>query len=293
MAVALALTGCGGGVLDPHGPVAGAERAILFDSLVIMMALVIPTLVGTAWVAWWFREGNPRAQFRPGFTFSGKIEILIWSVPTLIVLFLGGVIWVGSHQLDPYRPIESQQKPLAVQVVSLDWKWLFIYPEQGVASVNELVVPAGTPVELSMTSSSVMNTFWVPQLAGMIYTMNGMVTKLHLAADHPGEFAGRSGMFSGDHFSDMHFTVRSVPQDAFAQWIDTAKSAGPALDHAAYDTLAKPSVPDRPSTYRSVDPMLFAAVTSLDIPASSEPVNPESTKQNSPTPQGANKPTEK
>ncbi len=278
---ALALAGCGGGVLDPHGPIADSERKILFDSLAIMLALIVPTLLGGAWVAWWFREGNPRAQYRPEFTFSGRIEILVWSVPTLIIVFLGGVIWFGAHQLDPYRPIASKEKTLPVQVVSLDWKWLFIYPDQGVASVNELVIPAGTPVRLEMTSSSVMNTFWVPQLAGMIYTMNGMVTQLHLAADHPGEFEGRSGMFSGDHFAAMHFVVRSVAPDAFSQWVDTAKASGPALDRAAYDALAKPAVPDHASTYRSVDPALFDAITTQAIPASSDPVNPQSTDQQS------------
>ncbi len=263
---AVALAGCSGGVLDPHGPIADAERKILFDSLAIMLALIIPTVIGGIWVGWWFRDGNrARTRYRPEFTFSGRIEILIWSVPTLIIVFLGGLIWYGSHQLDPYRPLDSAEKPVEVQVVALDWKWLFIYPEQGIGSINALVIPEGTPVHLQITASSVMNTFWVPQLAGMIYAMNGMVTQLNLAADHPGEFAGRSGDFSGDNFSDMHFTVRAVSKDAYAQWLAQAKADGPALDRAAYEKLKAQSVIDRPMTYRTVDPALFDAIATQQI----------------------------
>ena len=263
----LALSGCSGGVLDPHGPVADAERKILFDALAIMLALIVPTMVGGAWVAWWFRAGNKdRARYLPHFSFSGRIEVLIWSVPTLIIVFLGGLIWFGSHQLDPYRPLDSAEKPVEVDVVALDWKWLFIYPEQGVASVNALVVPQATPVRLQITSSSVMNTFWVPQLGGMVYAMNGMVTQLNLAANHAGEFAGRSGNFSGDNFSDMHFTVRAVDQAAFAQWVATAKADGPTLDRDAYQKLAVQSVVDRPTTYRAVEPALFQAIATQQVP---------------------------
>ncbi len=277
----LALTGCGGGVLDPHGPIAAGERQILFDALAIMLALIVPTLLGAAWIAWWFRDGNPRARYRPDFTFSARIEILVWSVPTLIIVFLGGLIWFGAHQLDPYRPIASKEKTMPVQVVSLDWKWLFIYPEQAVASVNQLVIPAGVPIRLEMTSASVMNTFWVPQLAGMIYTMNGMVTQLHLAADEPGDFQGRSGMYSGDHFSDMHFLVHAVPPAEFATWVDTTKASGPTLDRAAYETMAKPGVADGPSTFRGVDPALFDAISTRAIPPGPGPANAPASIQSS------------
>lgn len=273
--VSFALTGCSGGVLDPHGPIAGAERKILFDALAIMLALIVPTILGGIWVGWWFRDGNRnRARYRPQFTFSGRIEILIWSVPTLIIVFLGGLIWYGSHLLDPYRPLDSAEKPIEVQVVALDWKWLFLYPEQGIASVNALVVPEATPVHLQITSASVMNTFWVPQLAGMIYAMNGMVTQLHLAADHQGEFRGRSGDFSGDHFSDMHFTVRAVSKDAFSQWVKATKADGATLDRAAYEKLEVQSVIDKPITYRAVDPALFHAIVTQQIPPGPGPTNP-------------------
>jgi cytochrome o ubiquinol oxidase subunit II len=176
------------------------------------------------------------------------------------------VIWIGSHDLDPFKPISSPEKPVEVQVVSLDWKWLFIYPEQGVASVNELVVPAAVPVHFSLTSASVMNMFFVPQLGTMIATMNGMVTQLHLAADKPGEFYGQSAQYSGDGFSDMNFVVRAVPRDAFAQWVATARQSGQALDRAGYTALSQQSKGVRPFTYGTIDPTLFNAVATQQLP---------------------------
>ena len=173
--------------------------------------IVVPTIVAALFFAWWFRASNARASYRPDWVYSGRIEIIVWSIPLLVILFLGGVIWIGSHDLDPYRPIASQAKATEVQVVSLDWKWLFIYPDQGIASVNELVVPVAAPVHFSLTSASVMNSFFVPQLGSMIATMNGMVTQLHLQADQSGEFYGQSTQFSGDGFSGMQFVVRAVP----------------------------------------------------------------------------------
>ena len=272
------LAGCGG-VLDPQGPVAGAERKILFDALAIMLALIGPTLIGAALIAWWFRADNKRAQYRPTFTFSGRLEILIWSVPTLIIVFLGGLIWFGSHELDPYKPLASDKPPLRIQVVSLDWKWLFVYPDQGVATVNDMVIPAGQPIALDLTSASVMNTFWVPQLAGMVYTMNGMVTKLHLQADNPGDYPGRSGNLSGDGFSQMHFTVHAVASDAFPQWVERAKASGNALDRGAYEALTKPSTVAAPITYQSVQDDLFQQVAMQDIPPGPGPANRPATKQ--------------
>jgi cytochrome o ubiquinol oxidase subunit 2 len=268
----LALAGCSGGPLDPHGPVAGAERTILFDALAIMLAIVIPTIVGAAWVAWWFRASNRKALYEPDFAYSGRIEILVWSIPTLIILFLGGVIWISSHQLDPAVPLESDTRATEIEVVSLDWKWLFIYPDRGVASINELVIPAGAPVHFQLTSASVMNTFFVPQLAGMIYTMNGMVTQLNFAASHPGEFWGRSGMFSGDGFPDMYFKVRAVPPEEYERWITAAQTAGPTLDRPAYEELEAQNIAERPYTYRNVDPALFHAITTQVVPPQPGPV---------------------
>src|SRR6266850_4345953 len=192
---AATLGGCTDGVLDPKGPIALAERQILFNALGIMLAIVIPVIIATLGVAFWFRASNERARYRPNFAYSGRLEMLVWSIPAMTVFLVGGVAWVGAHDLDPGKPISSTVKPVNVQVVSLDWKWLFIYPEQGIASVNKLVVPAGTPVSFELTSSSVMNSFFVPQLGGQIYTMSGMATRLHLQADHLGTYAGLSAMF--------------------------------------------------------------------------------------------------
>ena len=175
------LGGCSEGVLDPKGPIAAAERQILSNSLGIMLAIVIPTILATLGVAWWFRSSNTRALYLPNFNYSGRLEILVWSVPAMTVLLVGGVAWVGSHDLDPRKPIASAAKPLSVQVVSLDWKWLFIYPDQGIATVNQLTVPVGTPVSFELTSTGVMNSFFVPQLGGQIYTMAGMMTRLQRA----------------------------------------------------------------------------------------------------------------
>src|SRR4029077_1405876 len=203
--VAATLGGCDG-VLDPKGPIALAERQILFNALGIMLAIVIPVILAILGFAFWFRASNERARYRPDFTYSGRLELLVWSIPAMTVLLVGGVAWIGAHDLDPGRPISSTVKPVNVQVVSLDWKWLFIYPEQGIASVNKLVVPVGTPISFELTSSSVMNSFFVPQLGSQIYAMSGMATRLHLQADHLGTYAGLSAMFSGDGFPDMRFT---------------------------------------------------------------------------------------
>ena len=273
LAAAGCLAGCSGGPLDPHGPIAASQHMILFNSLAIMLAIVIPTIIATLVFAWWFREFNPRARYRPDFVYSGRIEIVVWSIPTLVILFLGGIIWIGSHELDPAVPIQGNTRPLNVQVVALDWKWLFILPEQGIASINDLPVPVGTPVHFDLTSADVLQTFWVPQLAGMIYLMNGMTTQLNLRADQPGTYLGRSGMFSGDGFPDMSFAIRAVPQSEFDRWVATARGGGQTLDRPAYAELAKPGVQKQPSTFQAIDPGLFAAVTSQQIPPGPGPAN--------------------
>jgi cytochrome o ubiquinol oxidase subunit II len=261
-----ALSGCSGGVLDPRGPIADANAKILLNALEIMLVIVVPTIVAALVFAWWFRASNTRARYRPDFVYSGRIELIVWAIPLLVILFLGGVIWIGSHDLDPFKPIPSQSKTLEVQVVSLDWKWLFIYPERDVASVNEIVVPVDTPVHFSLTSASVMNMFFVPQLGSMIATMNGMVTQLHLEADHAGSFYGQSSQYSGDGFSGMNFTLRAVPQAEFDQWIGAARQAGPALDLEAYVALAQQSQNVAPHTYREVEPTLFRDLVTQQLP---------------------------
>src|SRR4029077_5145367 len=192
MTGAAMLGGCSEGVFDPKGPVAAAERQILSNSLGIMLAIVIPTILATLGVAWWFRSSNERARYLPNFAYSGRLELLVWSIPLMTVLLVGGVAWIDAYDLDPPKPIASTAKPVRIQVVALDWKWLFIYPEEGIASVNQLTIPVGTPVSFELTSSGVMNSFWAPELGGQIYTMAGMVTRLNLQADHAGTYRGRA-----------------------------------------------------------------------------------------------------
>jgi cytochrome o ubiquinol oxidase subunit II len=261
------LSGCAGGVLDPRGPIADANAKILLNALEIMLVIVVPTIVAALVFAWWFRASNTRAHYRPDWVYSGRIELIVWAIPLLVILFLGGVIWIGTHDLDPFKPIEPRERALEVQVVSLDWKWLFIYPEHGVASVNEIVIPVDTPVHFSLTSASVMNMFFVPQLGSMIATMNGMVTQLHLKADHAGDFFGQSAQYSGDGFSGMHFTLRAVTQGEFDQWIATA------LDLEAYVALVQQSENVAPYTYREVEPMLFRDLVSQQLPPGPGPAS--------------------
>ena len=256
------LGGCSEGVFDPKGPVAAAERQILSNSLGIMLAIVIPTILATLGVAWWFRSSNRRAGYLPNFDYSGRLEMLVWSIPAMTVLLVGGVAWVGSHDLDPRKLISSTAKPVRVQVVSLDWKWLFIYPDQGIATVNQLTMPVGTPVSFELTSSGVMNSFFVPQLGGQIYTMAGMVTRLHLLADHTGTYRGMSANYSGAGFSDMYFSVDAVPAERFVQWVAETRGAEPVLDEHAYADLVKPTEAVTPFTYRAVTPELFSSILS-------------------------------
>src|SRR5229473_8692153 len=257
---AATLGGCTEGVLDPKGPIALAERQILLNALGIMLAIVIPVILATLGVAFWFRASNERARYRPNFAYSGRLEILVWSIPAMTVFLVGGVAWVGSHDLGPRTAWGTTERPQRVQVASLDWKWLFIYPDQGIASVNRLTIPVGTPVSLELTSSGVMNNFFVPQLGSQIYTMAGMITRLHLQADHPGTYRGFSAQFSGEGFSDMHFDADAVTNEKFAQWLDSVRIAGPELDAKTYADLAKPSASVTPFTYRSVAPGLFASI---------------------------------
>ena len=254
------LGGCSEGVLNPKGPIAVAEQQILFNSLAIMLAIVIPTILATLGVAYWFRASNIRARYLPMFNYSGRLEMLVWAIPAMTVILVGGVAWVGSHDLDPRKPIASTAKAVRVQVVSLDWKWLFIYPEQGIASVNRLTIPVGAPVSFELTSSGVMNSFFVPQLGGQIYTMAGMTTRLHLQADHVATYRGLSAQFSGDGFSDMRFAVDAVAAEEFARWVNTARNTGPTLNALTYAELAKPSQAVAPFTFRDVAADLFKSI---------------------------------
>jgi cytochrome o ubiquinol oxidase subunit 2 len=267
----LGLTSCSGGVLDPLGPVGAGDATILINATAIMLAIVIPTILMAFWMAWRYRASNRKAEYLPYWSYSGRIEAVVWSIPILTIMFIGGVIWIGSYQLDPFKPLASKNQTLEVQVVALDWKWLFIYPRQEVATINQLVIPAGTPVHFSITSASVFNVFFVPRLGSMIYAMPGMVSQLHLQADNAGELWGTSAQFSGDGFSDMQFQVRSVSAADFDAWVAGARSAGPELDQAAYAGLMQQSQRVPPSTYRAVDANLFQSVATQKIPPAPGP----------------------
>jgi cytochrome o ubiquinol oxidase subunit 2 len=259
---AMLLASCSEGVLDPQGPVGKAERVILYDATTIMLAVVIPVIVFTLLFVWWFRARNTRARYRPEWEYSGRIEMIIWSIPALIILFLGGIAWIGSHDLDPPRPLAESTATLDIEVVSLDWRWLFIYPHEGIASLNRLVVPAGVPLRFRLTSTTVMNSFFVPQLGSQIYTMPNMVTRLNLQADHPGTFEGLSAQFSGDGFSDMRFDVVSTEEGAFKEWVNTAKSQGGVLDASTFKELDKPAKADGTQTFGQVSEGLFDTISS-------------------------------
>ncbi|MEO7277975.1 MAG: ubiquinol oxidase subunit II [Sphingomicrobium sp.] len=262
VSLALVLTACNRGVLDPAGPVGRAEKTIFVNSTAIMLAIVIPTMLATIAIAFWFRRGNSKAAYRPEWEYSGAIELVVWAIPAMTVILLGGIAWIGSHQLDPARPLASKVAPIHVEVVSLDWKWLFIYPDQGIATVNQLVIPAGTPVNFRLTSGTVWNAFFIPRMGSMIYTMPRMTTQLNLQADRVGVFEGRSAQFSGDGFAGMEFKVHSVPPVQFAAWAAGARGSGPALDAAALAQLARPTSNVKPMRFGAVAPGLFEAIVS-------------------------------
>lgn len=254
-------------IFDPQGPIAAAEKTILINSIAIMLAIVVPTILATFAFAYWFRQSNTRAHHLPNWEYSGRLELVVWSIPTLTIILLGGVAWIGSHQLDPARPVEGTGSPVRIQVVSLDWKWLFIYPDQRIATVNTLTVPVGSPLHLELTSASVMNAFFVPQLGSLIYTMNGMVTHLELRADNEGTIQGLSGHFSGDGFPAMLFAVNMVPQLAFGDWVArTARESSQVLNEETYKKLAQQSVPKETMTFRLDDPLLFDAIATQKLP---------------------------
>ncbi len=271
--MAIPLAGCSG-VLDPAGPVGVAQLLVLVDSLAIMLAIVLPVIALIAGFAYWFRESNARAFYWPEWEFSGHLELIVWAIPALVVVVLGGVAWFGSHELDPFKPLPGKEKPVEIQVVSLDWKWLFIYPQEGVASLNTLAVPVGAPIHFTITSSGVMNSFFVPRLGSQIYAMAGMATQLWLQADQPGTFAGLSANFSGDGFADMRFDLKALPADGYAKWIADAKASGADLDRARYGGLVIPSINVSPSVYRSVEPHLFESIVNGTAPQRSASIAP-------------------
>lgn len=254
-AASVFLSGCDMVILDPKGPIGDAEKNLILFATGLMLLVVVPVIIMAVAFAWRYRASNTKATYAPNWSHSSKIEAVVWTIPVIIILVLGTVTWITTHSLDPRKPIASAQKPLEVEVVSLDWKWLFIYPEYGVATVNELPLPVGRAVHFKLTSSGVMNAFFIPALGSQVYTMSGMQSQLNLRADHAGEYLGISANYSGSGFADMNFTAKALPADAFKAWVAKAKTAG-ALGKDEYAKLmARGTAPV--ATYGKVDDGLY------------------------------------
>jgi len=254
--------------MNPTGDIAKQQADLIFISVALMLLIIIPVMALTVLFAWRYRK-NANAKYEPDWDHSTKLELIIWGAPLLIIIVLGLITWVSTHKLDPYRPLErldehrpipASTKALEVQVVALDWKWLFIYPEQGIASVNHLVTPIDTPIRFKMTSSTVMNTFYIPTLAGMIYTMPGMQTELNAVLNKTGDYQGLSANFSGDGFSHMKFGYKGVTTDEFNTWVQEMKANPAVLDRADYLVLEKPTAKEAVRHYGQVEPALFNRV---------------------------------
>ncbi len=247
--LAALLGACQAVVLHPAGEIAARQRNLLIEASALMLLIIVPVMVLTVLFAWRYRATNGAARYRPDWEHSIHLELVIWAAPLLIIICLGALTWVGTHLLDPYRPIgrtaasaagTPAPAPLRVDVVALDWKWLFIYPDYGIATVNELAAPVGRPIEFHITASSVMNSFYIPALAGQIYAMPGMQTQLAAVIDRPGRYQGFSANYSGAGFSDMHFVFLGLPAPQFNRWIAAVRAGGDALSPAVYRALARP-----------------------------------------------------
>ena len=256
----LLLSGCGMTLLEPKGQVGMAEKDLIITATLLMLVVVVPVILMTIAFAWKYRASNTKATYLPDWSHSTKIEIAVWGVPLILLIFLGIITYKSTHALDPYRPLESTVKPVTIQVVSLDWKWLFIYPDQGIATVNKIVFPANTPVNFQITSDSVMNSFFIPGLGGQIYAMAGMLTKLHLIANENGEFDGISANYSGEGFTGMKFKAVATSQADFDAWIAEVKNSPKRLETAEYTALAKPSERNPVELYSSYSPNLFQTI---------------------------------
>ena len=265
----LFVAGCQSAVLDPAGDVALQERNLIYASVGLMLLIIVPVMILTVVFAWRYRKGNKDATYDPHFDHSTSLELVIWSAPLLIIIALGALTWSSTHLLDPFRPLNrisatqpvpKNEKPMVVQVVSLDWKWLFIYPELGIATVNELALPVNREVRFDMTSTNMMNTFYAPTLAGMVYTMPGMRSTLHAVLNRPGDYEGMSANYSGAGFSYMRFKLLGVDNAGFDRWVNEVKARGGSLDTANYLKLEKPSEQVPAMFFSSVQPQLFQRI---------------------------------
>lgn len=272
--IALLLSGCNFVVLDPSGDVASQQRDLVAISTVLMLLIIVPVMALTVLFAWRYRHSNTAAPYDPDWDHSTQLELVIWAAPLLIIICLGAVTWMGTHLLDPYRGLDrisaersvpDNARPLVVNVVALDWKWLFIYPEYGVATVNDLAAPVDRPISFRITSATVMNSFYIPALAGQIYAMAGMETKLHAVINKPGAYQGFSANYSGSGFSGMRFTFHGVASRRFDDWIARVKKGGGELSREAYLQLERPSENEPVRSYAKVDPDLYRAILNMCV----------------------------
>lgn len=256
-------------VMAPHGDVAVQQAQLIVTSTLLMLLIIVPVIALTLFFAFRYRQSNTEATYSPDWDHSTRLELIIWGAPLAIIIALGTITWISTHKLDPYRPldrIDAQRavapdtRPLVVQVVALDWKWLFLYPEQGIATVNELAAPVDRPIEFRITSSTVMNAFYVPALAGMVYAMPGMETQLHAVINKPGNYEGISANYSGAGFSDMKFRFLGMSDGDFAAWVEDNKASGQTLDRMAYLKLEAPSQREPVRRFAAVDKDLYTAV---------------------------------
>lgn len=236
-------------VLLPKGTIAKQQYDLLMFASLLSLIVIIPVFALTFFIAWRYRASNHKATYKPNWDSSHKLETIWWGIPIVLILILAVITWVTSHSLDPFKPIDSSKKPVKIQVVAMNWKWLFIYPEQNIATVNYLQIPEDTPVNFELTSDAPMNSFWIPQLGGQVYAMSGMSTKLHLQASEPGNYQGVSANLSGEGFSDMKFTARATSSDEFETWVKSVKQGKSKLTYEEYDRLAVPSHNNQPSSY--------------------------------------------
>lgn len=255
--MALFLAGCKSGVLSPVGKVAASEKEILIDAVLLMLLVVVPVILINFWFAWRYRSSNKKATYCPDDHNSTTIEVICWTIPIIIIVVLGIMTWISTHKLDPYRPLNIKGKPLTIQAVALNWKWLFIYPKQNIATVNYVRIPKGRQVRFLVTSDAPMNSLAMPRLSGQIYAMGGMQTKLHIVGDKIGRFRGLSTNYSGAGFSGMHFNIDVTTEKAFKSWVKTVKSVNDKLSLARYTQLTKDSENNPVQYFSSVHPNLY------------------------------------
>jgi len=270
LGLALMISGCGlaqAPVLDPKGPITLVERDLLFTAFGLMLIVVVPVFIMAFIFVWWYRPTSTHDIYDPDWGYSVWMDALVWLVPACIVIAIGTLVWDYTHRLDPYKSIDPAKPSLEVQIVAQDWKWLFLYPEQNIAVVNELVFPSGRPLSLKITSDTVMNSFMIPTLGSQIYAMAGMETRLNLLADKPGRFAGRNMQYSGSGFANQYFTAIAVSDTDFDAWVAKVRQSDKKLDSAAYDQLAKPSQLYPVTYFANFAPGLFARIIAQYAPA--------------------------